>query len=210
MVVSRRDILIGALALAGGGLSISKLAKPASAATLAAEPWAQKLVDAARSQIGVTIQYDPAYTRIAFPGGDVPRIKGVCTDVIIRAYRDGLGIDLQALVHADMRRAFKAYPNNWGLAAPDPNIDHRRVPNLRTFLARQGAEVQPGTPGSDYRAGDIVTQSLPGNKTHIVLVSDQMNVEETGPLAIHNIGWGARLEDVLSAFPVTGHYRFAG
>lgn len=210
MVFARRNVLIGSLALLGGGFSIPKLEGTVSAATLPAEPWAKKLVDAAKSQIGVTLQYDPAYTRIAFPGGDVPRVKGVCTDVITRAYRDGLGIDLQALVHADMQRSFQSYPAIWGLSAPDPNIDHRRVPNLTTFLARRGAEVQPGTPGSDFRPGDIVTQSLPGNKTHIVLVANTLNDNGTGLLAIHNIGSGARLEDVLPVFPITGHYRFAG
>jgi uncharacterized protein YijF (DUF1287 family) len=211
MLATRRNVLLSAFgALAGWGGSRALLRPTASAQTKPSEPWAEKLVTAAKSQIGITRYYDPGYTRIAFPGGDVPRIKGVCTDVIIRAYRDGLGIDLQERVNADMRRAFDAYPRNWGLSAPDPNIDHRRVPNLMTFFTRNGAERPISAAGLDYEPGDIVTQSLPGNKTHIILIADRWNVDETHPLAVHNIGRGALLEDVLFAFPITGHYRFAG
>ncbi len=170
----------------------------------------KKLVTAARSQIGVTLVYDPSYSKIAFPGGDVPRFKGVCTDVIVRAYRDGLNLDLQALVHADMRSAFGAYPKNWGLKTTDSNIDHRRVPNLQTFLKRQNAEQPIDADGLSYLAGDVVTQMLPGNKPHIAIVSDTLNDDGSRPLLIHNIGWGTRMEDILFAFSITGHYRYRG
>jgi uncharacterized protein YijF (DUF1287 family) len=184
--------------------------RPASAGTLPAEPWAEKLVTAAKSQIGVTLIYDPTYSKISYPGGDVPRLMGVCTDVVIRAYRDGLAVDLQKLVHEDMSRAFAVYPKKWGLKRTDSNIDHRRVPNLRVFLARRNAELPVSTRGLDYLPGDIVTQELPGNKTHIVLVSNVLNADGSRPLAIHNIGWGAKMEDVLFTYKVTGHYRFQG
>ncbi len=179
------------------------------AARAAVEPWAQKLVDAAKAQIGVTVSYDPAYRKIAFPGGDVPREVGVCTDVIIRAYRDGMGVDLQKLVNADMKAAFGDYPKTWGLKRPDTNIDHRRVPNLQTFFKRKGAAKPIPSDPIDYRPGDIVTVMLPGNLPHIALVADQMTGDGSRPLVIHNIGGGARMENMLTAFQITGRYRFA-
>lgn len=208
-MLSRRILLAGALTAGAGYLALPGT-RSASAGTVPAEDWAEKLVKAGQSQIGVTLVYDPAYTALDYPNGDVPRVKGVCTDVIVRAYRDGLGIDLQRLVHEDMRRAFSAYPRKWGLASPDSNIDHRRVANLQTFFKRRKAELPVSPAGADYLPGDIVTQMLPGNKTHIVLVANLLNPEGTRPLAIHNIGWGARIEDVLFAYEVTGHFRFRG
>ncbi len=178
------------------------------AASAAQASRADALVAAARTQIGVTVDYDPRYERMAFPNGDVPMERGVCTDVIVRAYRK-LGIDLQALVNQDMKRAWPAYPKQYGLKRPDPNIDHRRVPNLQTFLRRQGSALPPSTEPASYQAGDVVTWRLPGNLTHIGLVSDQRSPRGV-PLIIHNIGRGARLEDMLFAYEVTGHYRWPG
>lgn len=209
-MITRRFFASGlAIGLVGaGGLSLwpSKGAGEA----LPTEPWAGKLVEAAESQIGVTLTYDAAYRKIAYPGGDVPRAIGVCTDVIVRAYRDGLGVDLQQRVHDDMKQAFSAYPRLWGLASTDSNIDHRRVPNLRTFFERQGAALPVSASGADYRPGDVVSQKLPNGRPHIGIVSARLNDAGTTPLLIHNIGMGAREEDVLFAFEVTGHYRFAG
>lgn len=197
-MVTRRAVL---------GFSVS-LALPC-AARAAAGPWAQKLIDAAKTQIGVTVSYDPSYRRIAFPGGDVPREAGVCTDVIIRAYRDAMGVDLQKLVNADMKSAFGAYPKMWGLKRTDSNIDHRRVPNLQTFFKRKGAaKPVPDDPGA-YQPGDIVTVMLPGNLPHIALVADQMSDDNSRPLVIHNIGGGAHMEDMLTAFEITGRYRYS-
>lgn len=176
----------------------------------AGEPWADKLTKAAESQIGVTLAYDPAYRSIAYPGGDVPREIGVCTDVIIRAYRDGLGLDLQKLVHEDMKQAFSAYPKLWGLAHTDPNIDHRRVPNLRTFFERHGASVPVSEKGTNYGPGDVVSQILPDGRPHIGIVSGTINAAGTAPLVIHNIGRGARAEDILFALKITGRYRYSG
>ncbi|MFN5998274.1 MAG: DUF1287 domain-containing protein [Paracoccaceae bacterium] len=165
-----------------------------------------RLTAAAREQVGVTVTYDPAYVQLEFPGGDLPRDRGVCTDVVIRALRDGWGIDLQLAVNRDMKSEFSAYPALWGLSHPDRNIDHRRVPNLQTFLARIGAEV-PLTEGpAPYLPGDIVTWMLPGNLHHIGIVSDQRGTDGT-PLILHNIGAGAKEEDILFAYPMTGHYR---
>ncbi len=209
MMLSRRMLIAGGFCAGTAGLTLPVPPSRAENGT-SAEEWARKLVAAARSQIGVTLLYDSSYSKLAFPGGDVPRFKGVCTDVIVRAYRDGLNLDLQALVHADMRNAFTAYPKNWGLKATDRNIDHRRVPNLQTFLKRQNAEQPVGADGHSYRAGDIVTQMLPGNKPHIAIVSDTLNNDSSGPLLIHNIGWGTRMEDILFAFSITGHYRYNG
>ncbi len=177
-------------------------------AEIPVEPWAEKLIDAARAQIGVTLHYDPSYTRLKFPNGDVPREKGVCTDVVVRAYRDALGFDLQSALNADMKRNFSAYPKIWGLTRADSNIDHRRVPNLRVFLKRKGAELAKSTDGADYLPGDLVTQNLPGNLPHIAIVSDSLNGAGTTPLVIHNIGGGAQIEDTLFAFEISGHYRF--
>jgi hypothetical protein len=209
-MISRRVFAsgLGLGLIVTGGMSL----RPAigSSPTLAAEPWALKLVAAAEAQIGVTLGYDPAYRPIAYPGGDVPRATGVCTDVVVRAYRDGLGIDLQALVHRDMKRAFSSYPRLWGLAATDPNIDHRRVPNLRTFFERQGAALPIGQQVADYRPGDIVSHKLPDGRPHIGIVSARLDDATRHPLMIHNIGRGAREEDILFAFDITGHYRFAG
>ena len=199
--LDRRTLLIGAgasLALAG--------CDPVRSGPPAATGRAARLIAAARAQIGVTVRYDSAYTPLAFPGGDVPRERGVCTDVVIRAYRDSLGLDLQALVNADMREAFSAYPRIWGLRRPDRSIDHRRVPNLRTWLGRQGADLPIPAGGSGWRPGDIFTSRVDGRSPHIGLVSDRRGAD--GWLIVHNIGAGTREEDGLSDWPITGRYRW--
>jgi hypothetical protein len=166
-----------------------------------------RLVEAARTQVGVTLGYDPAYRRIAYPGGDVPLATGVCTDVVIRALR-AQGLDLQQRVHEDMRRHFSAYPRHWGLKRPDPNIDHRRVPNLMTWFDRQGLSLKVGQAAADYQPGDIVTWDLGRGLQHIGIISDRRSRGGT-PLALHNIGQGTREEDILFRWPILGHYRFA-
>jgi len=208
-MISRRLFIAAAAAnVAGSGFALWP--SPSSADTPPVESWADKLVKAAESQIGVTLRYDPAYRQIAYPGGDVPRVMGVCTDVIVRAYRDGLGLDLQKLVHDDMRKAFSAYPKLWGLTSTDANIDHRRVPNLRTFFERKGAALPVSTRSTDYEPGDVVSQILSNGRPHIGIVSQRMNDAGTAPLLIHNIGLGTRAEDVLFAMEIIGHYRYSG
>jgi len=182
-------------------LLLAILAVPAFAGS---EP--SRLTDAARDQVGVTVTYDPAYAKLAFPGGDVPRDRGVCTDVVIRALRDAWGIDLQLAVNRDMKADFAAYPALWGLTKTDRNIDHRRVPNLQTLFARIGAEVPLDDGPVPYLPGDIITWKLPGNLDHIGIVSDRRTDQGT-PLILHNIGRGAQEEDILFAYPMTGHYR---
>lgn len=165
-----------------------------------------KLVHAARSQVGTTLYYDPSYRTLAYPNGDVPLERGVCTDVVIRALRNAHGFDLQQRVHEDMRRHFSRYPPLWGLKNPDSNIDHRRVPNLQTFFARKGWSLPVTTNSDDYLPGDLVTSLIPPNQPHIMIVSDKKSLFGR-PLVIHNIGAGAQEEDALFSYKLTGHFR---
>ena len=168
---------------------------------------ATKLVAAAIEQTAEPVAYDGSYRRIPYPRGDVPPGIGVCTDVVVRAYRR-IGIDLQVEVHEDMTRDFRSYPQLWGLTRPDSSIDHRRVPNLQTYLRRAGAQLAVSRKAEDYRTGDLVTWMLPGNLPHIGLVTDRRAPRSQVSLVVHNIGRGPRLEDVLFAYPITGHYRY--
>ena len=181
--------------------------RPAAADTIV-EPAAARLIAAASAQIGVTKLYDASYQSLQFPGGDVPADRGVCTDVIVRAYRQAFGFDLQQKVNADMRAHGAVYPQRWGLHKPDANIDHRRVFNLQTYFARQGAERPRTTVLADWQPGDLVTQLVPANLPHIGIVSGTSNSDNTRLLVIHNIGQGTLLEDTLATYPITGRYRF--
>ena len=180
----------------------------AASSPLHRQPPAIRLINAAREQLGITLRYDPAYVRLAYPGGDPSPDRGVCTDVIIRAYRRAFGYDLQSVVHEDMRRHFGAYPKLWGLKRPDSNIDHRRVPNLQTFLKRKNAELKVSNKPLDYRPGDLITQLISNKLPHIAIVSDKKSPNGSRNLVIHNIGGGAQEEDYLFGSPITGHYRF--
>jgi len=207
--------LAGLLALAGiacqrsptpaAGDTAAPVATPAPAArppTLPSPP----LVAAARSQIGQTVRYDPAYAVLGYPGGDVPIDGGVCTDVIVRALRTQ-GVDLQQRIHEDMRGAFSAYPALWGLSRPDRNIDHRRVPNLMRWFERQGWQQPASRQAADFAAGDIVAWKLKGSGLlHVGIVSDRRRSDGT-PLILHNIARGTQEEDLLFAHTIIGHYR---
>jgi len=169
----------------------------------------QRLSAAAIARSYHTVRYDPAYVRISYPGGDVPEDTGVCTDEVIRAYRS-VGIDLQKEVHQDMTANFSSYPGNWNRKTPDPNIDHRRVPNLRVFFSRKG-EVLPITyRAEDYAPGDLVTWDLGHGLTHIGIVVDQKGLLGRRYMIMHNIGAGPNIEDVLFDWKITGHYRYFG
>jgi uncharacterized protein len=175
-------------------------------------PASLDIVNAARSQIGVTLQYRPAYEKMAYPNGDVPRERGVCTDVIIRALRDARGLDLQQEVHTDMAKNIASYPKNWGAKQKlDSNIDHRRVPNLMVYFARRKLSVIVDGPGNGttqkYLAGDIVAWNLGRGLQHIGIVTDKKTSTGT-PLVVHNIGRGALEEDILNEYKIIGHYRF--
>ncbi len=169
----------------------------------------EELVAAAMERTNYDVTYDGRYVSIGYPGGDVPPDIGVCTDVIVRSYR-ATGIDLQVLVHEDMQANFDAYPKYWGLSAPDPNIDHRRVPNLQVFFSRQGESLPVSDNADAYRPGDVVTWMLPGNLPHIGIVVAQRSSGTNRPLVVHNIGEGPKLEDILFRYEITGHYRFYG
>jgi uncharacterized protein YijF (DUF1287 family) len=168
---------------------------------------AGSLHEAAREQVGVTTLYDPAYVKLAYPNGDVPADRGVCTDVVIRAFRRAHGLDLQKRVHEDMKANFGLYPKNWKLKTTDRNIDHRRVPNLRVWFTRQGWSRPVKQDAAEYLPGDIVTCTVPPNLPHVMIVSDRRSDDGSRPLIIHNIGAGTREEDRLFAFPLTGHFR---
>jgi uncharacterized protein YijF (DUF1287 family) len=164
------------------------------------------IVKAARSQIGKTVSYNPAYAGLDYPNGDIPIEKGVCSDVVIRALRDGLDMDLQKLVHEDMRIAFSEYPDIWRLTRPDRNIDHRRVPNLKTYFKRHGYQVAVTDNKQDYLEGDLVTCTVGRSAPHIMIVSNRKGPNGT-LMVIHNIGIGTKEENRLFEFPLTGHYR---
>lgn len=169
--------------------------------------WQQLLVEAARERTEHSVVYSGKYMRIDYPGGDVPDNIGVCTDVIVRSYRQ-LGVDLQVLVHKDMSNNFAQYPEIWGLKKPDTNIDHRRVPNLQVFFKRFGKAIKVSQSASSYQPGDIVSWMLSGNLPHIGIVSDRKSADGKRNLIIHNIGSGPREEDFLFAAQITGHYRY--
>ena len=165
-----------------------------------------KLAVDAKKQIGVTVSYDPTYRQLDFPRGDVPQETGVCTDVVVRAYRLQ-NIDLQQLINVDMKSSFSAYPKIWGLKSTDKNIDHRRVPNIETYLKRHGQTLSM-TDKDSFKTGDVVSWRLPNsNLPHIGIVSDNTANDGT-PLIIHNIGRGTQEENILFAYPIHGHYRY--
>jgi uncharacterized protein len=169
-------------------------------------PKIQKIIANAIEQTNITRSYDPAYVKLAYPGGDVPMNTGVCTDVVIRAFRS-INIDFQKEVHEDMQKNFAVYPRNWGLTTTDTNIDHRRVPNLMTWLKRQGKAQTVTQNGRDYQPGDIVTWDLGGGQQHIGLVTNIRTNADRLAIA-HNVGSGAKVEDVLFRWKVIGHYRY--
>ncbi len=175
------------------------------AGAAAADMDATQLVAAARSQIGVTVGYDPSYRELTYPGGDVPRETGVCCDVVVRALRE-VGLDLQQLLHEDMLDHFDSYPQFWGLQAPDANIDHRRVPNLACYFGRQAWSVAASYDAAEYWPGDIVTWDLGGGQNHIGIVSDRRTADGT-PLILHNVRCGTQEEDILFKLAIAGHYR---
>lgn len=169
---------------------------------------ALKLSDAALALTKQKVIYDPAYFSIPYPNGDVPLGKGVCTDVIIRAYRKGLAIDLQKEVHLDMKPNFKLYPKNWGRKTTDRNIDHRRVYNLMVFFRRKGVVKPIHKNPDDYLPGDIVCWNLSGGISHIGLVINKKSTDGKRHLIVHNIGGGQVIEDCLFAWKIIGHYQY--
>ncbi len=216
MLRSFRCLILLPLTIAPAGIGQSAAPAPAATPTApaAANPVSDDetksrtaaVVTGAKKQIGVTKSYDPEYTVIPYPGGDVPLEKGVCTDVVVRAFR-AAGIDFQQLMHEDMKIAFVRYPTLWALKAPDPNIDHRRVPNFMVFFHRQNKRRPTTKDPTHYPPGDVVAWKLPSGQLHIGVVSDEKSPQGV-PLVIHNIGNGTQQEDVLFAWEMIGHYRW--
>jgi uncharacterized protein len=172
-------------------------------------PFFEQLAEVALQQTRQTVVYDPAYIKIPYPGGGVPASRGVCADVIIRAYRK-FGIDLQKSVHEDMQQHFDLYPKLWGLRTTDTNIDHRRVPNLMVFFGRFGERLIISNSPSDFRPGEMVTWTVAGSLPHIGFVSNKRSEDGARYMIVHNIGAGPQLEDRLFEWPMTGHFRFRG
>ncbi len=216
--MNRRQTLIGLAGLACASRAYAQTAPQE-------ETFAALLARGAQARVGVTKHYDPAYRTIGYPMGDVADDRGVCTDVVVRAFRHA-GVDLQQEVHDDMRADFGAYPTIWGLSRPDPNIDHRRVPNLETLFRRIGAELPASTEGAAYQAGDVVSWRLSGSglphmgvvvQPELALSGITCRIVDLGegapevklaPLVTHNIGAGAVSERVLFDWPMTARFRF--
>lgn len=169
----------------------------------------KKLSEKARSIIDASVRYTPDYVSIGYPNGDVPAKTGVCTDVVIRSYRK-LGIDLQKIVHEDMRAHFSSYPKNWGATKTDTNIDHRRVPNLETFFSRKGKKLPITQNPDDYKTGAIVTWMINDKLPHIGIVTNQLSKDGKRRLIVHNVGGGQVLEDCLFKYTVVGHFVYEG
>lgn len=171
-------------------------------------PQLKLTIDDAVDQVGKTTSYDPSYQKIEYPNGDVPIETGVCSDVIVRAFRKG-GVDLQKDLHEDMKSNFSAYPTRWGLKSTDTNIDHRRVPNLQTYFSRKGKSLSTDGGAETFLPGDIVTWDLQlGGTEHVGMVVNVWYKPTQRYLIVHNIGAGTRMEDVLFAWKITGHYRY--
>lgn len=172
-----------------------------------ASPQLKQVIDGAIEQTKVTTGYDASYVGIKYPGGDVPIETGVCSDVVVRAFRKA-GIDLQQQVHEDMKSAWSSYPRKWGTNSPDTNIDHRRVLNLMTYFERRSKALPVTSDRTNYLPGDVVAWDLGGEMDHIGLVTNLTSDPDKHLLIIHNIGAGARAEDVLLAWTIKGHYRY--
>lgn len=172
-----------------------------------APPALVRMIEGAIEQTNQTFYYDPTYVQIDYPNGDLPLERGVCTDVVVRAFRKG-DVDLQKDVHEDMKRSFNAYPTKWGLTKPDSNIDHRRVPNLQTYFTRRGKSLPTTTDSDDYKPGDVVSWDLGGGLDHIGIVTNLWSPETKNYLIVHHMNGGARIENVLFSWHITGHYRY--
>jgi uncharacterized protein len=172
-----------------------------------APPQLKQMLEGAIAQAGVTTSYDPSYVALDYPGGDVPEETGVCSDVVVRAFRKA-GIDLQKEIHEDMKAARSDYPTKWGAIDVDANIDHRRVLNLMAYFRRQGKSLPISDNATDYQPGDIVAWDLTGGMDHIGIVTNILSDSGDRYLIVHNIGAGTRVEDVLFDWTIKGHYRF--
>jgi len=208
-------VLIGVLAVSGCQRQARVVSrKPPVPSNVAVRPLPQnappqlkQMLDGAIAQAGVTTSYDPSYVALDYPGGDVPEKTGVCSDVVVRAFRKA-GIDLQKEIHEDMKAARSDYPTKWSATSTDANIDHRRVLNLMAYFRRQGKSVTVSYDAAEYLPGDIVAWDLTGGIDHIGIVTNMLSDSGDHYLIVHNIGAGTRVEDVLFEWTIKGHYRF--
>lgn len=188
-------------------VEIKEIKKDITTELIYPKTFAEKLSNAAISIIDPEVVYTPSYVGIKYPNGDVPEKTGVCTDVVIRAYRK-LGIDLQKEVHEDMKSNFSKYPKTWGLKTTDKNIDHRRVPNLETFFTRKGEKLAVSQNSNDYKTGEIVTWMIGDKLPHIGIITHLKSNDGKRPMIVHNVGGGQVLEDCLFNYTIVGHFRF--
>tara|TARA_R110000751_G_scaffold296396_1_gene405575 strand:+ start:90 stop:674 length:585 start_codon:yes stop_codon:yes gene_type:complete len=155
-------------------------------------------------QTSQDVTYDGSYRIIDYPNGDVPANIGVCTDVIIRAYRF-IGIDLQELVHKSVKKNHKYYyPNpipGYGMK-PDSNIDHRRVIILKKFLKLHHPDSELSYTDS-YLPGDIIFW----DNWHIGMLTDKKVKGTDRYYCVHNMGSGPVIEDVYYDEYVLQHFR---
>lgn len=205
--ISSYAVLLAMILTMACGQTASTQSDKPQAPTAELSPVVKSVVENALEQTHHTTVYDPAYVKLDYPGGDLPIERGVCADVVVRAFRKG-GIDLQKEVHQDMARNFSVYPKRWGLAKPDTNIDHRRVPNLMTYFSRMKKSLPITRDPKDYGPGDVVAWDLGNGLLHIGMVVDARSKEQGRFYIVHNIGAGAKLEDVLFAWRIIGHYRY--
>ena len=204
----KRSYRLALITLLAAGVLAAQL-RPFPGTADARQAFLRQFAAAALDRTQHSVRYDPAYVRLAYPGGDVPADTGVCTDEVIRAYR-AVGVDLQKEVHEDMAANFAVYPRKWGRREPDANIDHRRVPNLMVFFSRKGESLPITDRSEDYAPGDLVTWDLGGGLTHIGMVADKKTLFTRRYMIVHNIGAGPKMEDVLFDWKITGHYRYFG
>lgn len=183
-------------------------AQPAPLSERRVSTVAEKIVSGAEAQALEATTYTPGYFKIAYPNGDVQHNRGVCADVIVRSLRHA-GFDLQQLIHEDMMIGFKTYPQKWGLSRPDPNIDHRRVPNQMCFFQRHGRSLSLATSSNlseNWQPGDLVYWKLSNGLDHCGVISIRRNANGL-PWVIHNIDH-CKEEDCLTRWRITGHFRF--
>lgn len=188
-------------------VEIKEIKKDITTELIYPKTFAEKLSNAAISIIDPEVVYTPSYVGIKYPNGDVPEKTGVCTDVVIRAYRK-LGIDLQKEVHEDMKSNFSKYPKTWGLKTTDKNIDHRRVPNLEIFFTRKGEKLAVSQNPNDYKTGEIITWMIGDKLPHIGIITHLKSNDNKRPMIVHNVGGGQVLEDCLFNYTIVGHFRF--
>ncbi len=146
----------------------------------------------------------PKYKSAYYVGGYPPDDEGVCTDVIWRSLKNA-GYNLKDMIDEDIKNNVESYPRVEG--KPDPNIDFRRVPNLKVYFEKNQISLTTDLDNiKDWQPGDIVIFG----STHTGIISDKRNKKGI-PYLLHNGGQRLREEDILEVYnnfnPISGHYR---